>query len=449
MIKSDAIIDLRKLRVLNTIREKFSIDVQDELEAAGITLMEAVRTLVASSSNLKGVLYECLEEICISDKIITREEAVFMTMLKICLLKSNKIEGHLVSADVSSYDVESSQILYVEYEYDREINWSINENYRTIVSELMLVGFDFVYVPKIVERYGVLADDDLGGVARFLYPDSSVERINRVVRQIRRLNTVEVCKGMLSGCFKFQDVMALPPSVMFKIGDSCVNNKKTTNFLLVELENDVTLSIRKFVDLFSSTYQVRQVSCTRTNEGRFVYAGFFKQVFDMYMQGKCVQSSVVVDVYRNEIRFPEADVKLDKLHRREKALYTLFLLESASGGINFTKPSSSRNIERYKRRMDNLQEKYNLIYQKFGGDIGKAPNIEQSEIRLPMISLIKRKLKELDNRILGVDDYVIQRNFYGNYAINVPQTKCLCSGLDKNDIKRFSESPEWVRILAL
>ena len=167
------------------------------------------------------------------------------------------------------------------------------------------------------------------------------------------------------------------------------------------------------------------------------------------MLRKGVRSSVVVDPMRERIYFPEADAVLEKVHRREKALYALFLMESASGGINFNQPQSPKQMDRYEKRMKAIIHKYQLIYKMFGGDEDKAPNIEIPEIRLPMISLLKRQLSKLGDVLYHVDDYMIQRNIYGNYAVSISSSLCLCSGADKNDIKLFSESENWIKIAAL
>lgn len=81
------------------------------------------------------------------------------------------------------------------------------------------------------------------------------------------------------------------------------------------------------------------------------------------MLRKGIKSPVVIDVYRESIRFSDADIKIEKLHRREKALYALFMLESASGGINFSKPTTPNGLARYSKRMAAIQEKYKLIYK--------------------------------------------------------------------------------------
>lgn len=92
---------------------------------------------------------------------------------------------------------------------------------------------------------------------------------------------------------------------------------------------------------------------------------------------KGIKSPVVIDVYRGHIRFSEADLKIENIHRREKALYALFMLESVSGSVNFSKPTTLNELVRYTRRMTAVQEKYRLIYKKFGGEPQKAPDISK------------------------------------------------------------------------
>ena len=88
---------------------------------------------------------------------------------------------------------------------------------------------------------------------------------------------------------------------------------------------------------------------------------------------------------------PEAEIRLSKLHRREKALYALFLLESRSGGINFSKPDNAHALRKFDYRMQLIQLKYEMIYEGFGGNRANAPKICQSENRLPMLSLISSR----------------------------------------------------------
>ena len=167
------------------------------------------------------------------------------------------------------------------------------------------------------------------------------------MNQLYALSTSEFCKDQLAGKLGIKEFSAVSPSLMIKIGDSFVGEKKVSNFLLVELGNNVLDTIRNILDIFSEYYQNTRLNYLKEEKGRFIFTGLYKQIFDLYMLRKGIKSTVVVDVYRETIRFPEAEIKLEKLHRREKALYALFLLETRSGGINFSKPDTPRQLEKY------------------------------------------------------------------------------------------------------
>ncbi len=449
LIKADAILDTREIEFLDSIRGKYSIRKEDEILAASLTIADAISCLCESTINLKHDYVTDFIKVVMSDDYCAREEALLLVTLRICLTIKTELYPKVLSIDTSSLYIEPTQILYVESEFDNDINWDINEHYREITSEIRLAGFDFVYLPKIAEHYRSISHNDLIRITEFLYPKAGIDSIEVLSKQIERLSTSEFCRDQLAGKLKVKEFSTVSPSLMIKIGDSIVNDKKIANFLLLELGNNVINSVRIFLDLFSEHYHALRLSYLKEEHGRFIFTGFYKQIFDLYMLRRGVRSSVLVDTYRGEIRLPEADTKIENLHRREKALYALFLLESASGGINFTKPDNPRQLERYKKRMKAIQAKYTFIYLKFGGELEKVPNIEIAEIRLPMISLIKRQLTNLSDILFQVEDYTIQRNIYGNYSINLPRSLCRCCSINKNDICDLLDSPEWQKISAL
>ena len=84
---------------------------------------------------------------------------------------------------------------------------------------------------------------------------------------------------------------------MIKIGNSFVGNKEIANFLLVELDKEVINTIRNILDLFSEYYHTFRLNYLKEEKGRFIFTGFYKQIFDIYMLRKGIKSSVVIDVY--------------------------------------------------------------------------------------------------------------------------------------------------------
>lgn len=449
LIKADSIIDTREIEKLDSIRERFAIKKEDEMLGFSYTFANAIRVLLESPKSLQCELAAIFNELAMSDNFCAREEALLLLTLRLCMSLDIKLECKAVSIETSSVNIDPTQILYVESNFDNDVNWEINEKFREIVAEVRLAGFDLVYLPKIAEHYRAISNTDFLKIAGFLYPNVSYERLKTVVQHMHNLSTSEFCKDQLAGKLGVREFSVVNPSLMIKIGDSFVGDKNIANFLLVELDKDVISSIRYIFDLFSEYYHTSHLNYLREEKGRYIFTGFYKQIFDIYMVRKGIKSPVVIDVYRGHIRFSEADLKIEKLHRREKALYALFMLESASGGVNFSKPTTPNELARYTRRMTAVQEKYRLIYKKFGGEPQKAPDISKSEIRLPMIALIRKQLKALGDVLFHVDDYMIQRNMFGNYCINISPSLCCYCGVNANDIYKLSDSEEWQRISAL
>lgn len=449
LIEADGIIDTREIIFLETLRKKYGIKKEDEILASSYTLAMALNELSASDNSLKHDLLGDFMNVAMSDDFCAREEALLILAIRNCLTINTGNQVSVLSINTSNLNFEESQIIYVESEYDEDINKQIKDHYREICAEIRLSGFDFVYLPQMSEHYKSVSETDLLYMSEFLYPKVSEERLLRITAQLRDLSTERFCKDQLAVKLNVKEMESVAPSVMMKIGNSLVDDQQIGNFLLVEIDDDVLKSIRGVLDLFAENYHNYRLNYLKEEKGRFVFKGFYKQIFDILMLRKGIRSTVVIDSLREQIYFPEADVKIEKIHRREKALYALFLLESRSGGINFNKPTSPKQLERYTKRMAAIQKKYKTIYRMFGGEADKAPNLEISEIRLPMISLLKKQLQKLGDILYHVDDYTIQRNIFGNYGVNIPFELCCCCEDVKTDIKPISDSETWQRISAL
>lgn len=449
LVKADGIIDVGELSFLKTLCEKYAIGKEDEVLAASYTLSVAIETLKETSETLRRDLLGDFMQMAMSDNFCAREEALLILALKCCLTTVLAGTASVLSIEMGNLRFVPTQIFYVESEYDKSINQQISEHSREIFAEARLAGFDFVYLPYVAKHYQSIAEDDILQMVSFLYPKLGKERLHAIVPKLRHLSTADFCKFHMTSKLNFDGFELIAPSLLINIGESSVNDAKFTNFLLVETDDDVLGKIRKIVDLFAEYFHNVRLEYLKEEKGRFVFAGIYKQVLDVLVLKKGVKSMVVVDTIRGQIRFPEADVKLEGVHRREKALYALFLLESASGGISFNKPESQKQYERYERRMAALRTKYKIIYRRFGGEEAKAPDITIPEIRLPMISLLKRQILKLGNVLFHVEDYVIKRNFYGNYTVGIPSTFCQCCEGKATDFVPFTESEDWLRISAL
>ena len=450
MVKADAIIDMREIEFLNGVRQKYSIKREDETLAEKLTLATAFQTLKEISESLRQDLWGDLRGMALSDNACSREEAMYLLTIVACLFENLSDNSAVYSVELpENIKLDSSQVLYIEGEYYKETNREINVHYREIINELRLAGFNFVYIPKVGEHYRSLSREDLHTLISFLYPSVTAIQIEHVAKQLTTLSTSDFCKTEIVGRMKIDALAHSLPSIMFKIGTSNIGGKNYDNFLVLTIDEDALIAICRIVDTFVSMFKPRLLNPTYEEKQRFVYHGFYKQIFDSFIYKKGIRSSVVVDLVHGEILLPEADNKIIGLHRREKALYALFLLESSSGGINFTKPNGLRSLDKYNHRMAAIQRKYEILYENFGGERSKAPQIELSENRLPMISLIKRQFRQLGDLLNQPDDYLVQRNMFGNYCVTIPPELCLCFDTATAKICPFDESDFWRRLLAM
>ena len=89
-----------------------------------------------------------------------------------------------------------------------------------------------------------------------------------------------------------------------------------------------------------------------------------------------------------------------------------------------------------------LQERYQKIYELFGGD--KAPDLSQPEIRRPIISCLKRSLGLLKEMLYNSEDYMITKDEYGNLRVELEED--LQYIYSSNGIIRLPESETFKRI---
>lgn len=448
LIQADGIIDTREIECLESLRTKYGLRKDDEVQSVSYSLARALNELAQADEQLRRTLLSDVMSLTMSDNYCAREEALLLLAIRSCLDPALSARARVLSVRSAELGFEPSQMLYVESEYDAEANGQIGRCYRAISAEVRIAGFDFVYIPKVAEHYAHIAEGTLLGITGFLYPKVSEDRLKKVIRQLRELTTEAFCRQHLADKLGLRELGTVGPSLMVKVGDSIVDHEMVANFLLIELDGPVIDGVRAVTDRFAESYQNYRLNYLREAKGRFVFKGFYKQIFDILMLRKGIRSRVVVDTLHDRIYLPDADVAVERIHRREKALYALFLLESASGGINFNKPASPKQLERYKKRMEVLQRKYRMIYRLFGGDENAAPNLELSETRLPMLSLLKKQMLKLGGVLCQVDDYVIQRNFYGNYCVALEPELCCCTGEDGSYVP-LAEHEMWKNISAL
>ena len=218
------------------------------------------------------------------------------------------------------------------------------------------------------------------------------------------MTTRSFCKDILCNKLGVSALRDTVPALLIKIGHSYVGETIYANYLKLEVDKDLVSELQRRLDEFLSMLSSDFISVKTSEEKQkqFLYHGFYKQLLDIFLIRKSIRSRVLIQPYTEEIIFPDIDQKLDKLHRREKALYVLLLMVSKDGGINFNQPKTTRQFDSFNRKMQLIQEKYQIIYSAFGGEKDKAPDLRQPEIRRPIISCLKKSLLRLEEALYSM-----------------------------------------------
>lgn len=441
LIKADRIVDIGEMECWDNICQKYSIDREIRIEASNISFAEAINIICNSGvQGLKEDLLGDCRSMTVSDGFCAHSEALLMIALTTMLDLNQTFKGSVFSIPRSNFNIDIATALYIENEYDPETNDAILSHYRSIFKEFQLAGFHFLYIPKIIDHYRDTESKLFKDILSFLAPSMSEIGIENTYKSLMKMTTGVFCKDLLCNKCGITELRNTLPSLLIKIGNSYVGEAQFANYLKIEVDEDISETVQKFVDNFTGmlSSDVFVVNTSEERDNQFHFHGFYKQLLDIFLIRKNIRSTIVINPYKEEINFPEIDSKASGLHRRERALYTLLICQGEEG-INFNLPKSANGLDKYNKRMRRIQERYSMIYEMFGGEKETAPDLSIPEIRRPIFSCLKRSLKNLP-ALYNPDDYNVTKSGEGVFSVNIEPELVYVSQLNNEDAIPLADS---------
>ena len=422
LIKADSVIDEGEMALYAKLKHDYNISREDEISASSMTLSDAVMTLVDSSSELRNSLMEVFSDMTVSDGFCAAQEAQLMLALIYCLKDEYHGMSEMYSVHEPDVFIEDNQVMYVESAFDKNINADIENNYRSIDKELRLAGFNFIYIPYISSHYKKTDITVFQEIAKFLSPTISEENLPSLIEHLQNITTAEYCSEQLCNKLGMSNLRDVPPSLLIKVSNTYVGDQLYTNFLRISIDNDVLPMVQELSDKYTGmlSSDIRFIKNTEEAHGQFMYHGFYKQLFDIYVIQRGVRSGILVDLCKGQLYLPELSMEIKGLHRRDKALYILLLIESENGGLDFSLPQSAKDKMNYENRIKSIQNKYNRIYEALNGDKATAPKLDDPEIRRPIISNIRRCVNKMKDILHNINDYNVCKNSFDHFCVNIP-----------------------------
>lgn len=414
LIKADKIIAIEEIQKMKDVCCKYDINKFDIENSMNVSLGDACCILKESNKKLRNELLTILKDTTVADGACSREEALLLIAIKYCLDNNTRERCRIVSHPCQNIDFEDSQVLYLERRVDDSTNAFIQGNYHNIINAMRVGGFDFIYIPKIAEHYRTTNKDLIFNIIAYLSPTLSDSETAKVVKTISNMTTRyfknEILKEKLGLQLDLRN-----PSIFIKLGNSFVKGNKYSDFLLIELNNDILTEITEFIELFLEYQRSPLISIRNFADvkGNFVYTGFYKTIFDLITYRKGARSQIIITPKSRTNRITIENIELESLNLglSETAFYVFIICESLSPrrGICFKNKGS--------KTLSDIQRRFESIYYKFS-ERETPPDITNSDIRRPLLSRIRSAINS-SKLLTEKNMYLPQRDQEGHIFVSI------------------------------
>lgn len=114
---------------------------------------------------------------------------------------------------------------------------------------MRLCGFDFVYLPKVIEHYNSVSRETLYQMVSLLYPHIDDSRLTAMPHWLDTMSTARFCEELFASKLRIKAISGVAPSLLVRMGHSAVSGKTYANYLLLELGDDVRNTVRFVSDI--------------------------------------------------------------------------------------------------------------------------------------------------------------------------------------------------------
>lgn len=415
LIEADFIVEEGEIKSFDKIKSEKSFNITTSMlsEAKTKTFAEAVSTLQAlKDEEKKALIKEKLYEMSLSDGTCVPLEALLIIAVRYAL----EGKGQVFSIPSGSSFIENMKVLYIENEDNTDTDAYIRSHYRAISNEFRLAGFNFIYIPQIVEDYKQIRGEYLHKVIKYMIPALEEPKVEKIQQDLCSMTTSRFSHELL---FKKMGINMLnsKPAFLFKIGESSVADKSGvddmernlhSNFLLVPIDkiresadkdtpktiqDQVVALLDSYRSIVSETLLIENQPLSK----KFLYYGFHRSLFDLIAYGKERENYKLVINLKNRAKpvvlrpidaVPENVVEYEKdlivdLTPQPYTLYILMVYLSLLGNnldwTDYPAKDETRML---------ILEKYNAIYKMISKGNSNTEYRDKSHV-----SRIKKALK--------------------------------------------------------
>ena len=372
LIEADFIVEQGEMNYFERIISRNRLNIKKTMlsEAKRLTLAKAIKILKELKDPDVNEVIDLLKGLSLSDGTCVPLEAIQI----LAIIQALKYGAEIISVKKGDLQIENMTSIYIENEKITAANNFIENNYREINNEFALAGFRFVHIPHVARDFDSMDRDYLKKVVSYMIPSASEARVEQICSDLCGISTSRFCRDLLYKKIGI-NLLGAKPSLLFKINDSSViaphssdDSERITysNFLLIELGDNILKTICDLVDTYSDMVNCAIAIESQPQKRKFLYYGFHRSLFDLISYGKEMKEyRLVVDLsQRDNPVFFESTDGIDtlqiKLSAQEYALFILIVKESLLGkGLDWRE-----QIDKTEKRA--ILKKFNAIYAKTG-----------------------------------------------------------------------------------
>ena len=398
LIEADFVVEANEMQFFENIISKNGFAISDAMlvEAKRMDFAKALTILKATDIEQRRLVVDTLKQLAMSDGVCVPLEAILIFAVEQVLMNDAAVH----SIPQSGINIDNLKVIYIENE-PSDIGRQIEEMLPSIVSELKLAGFDFVYIPRLIKDFGRMEYDYLHKVVKYMIPSINEQRAEMICDNLRGLTTARFCRDLLYKRLGM-NIIESKPSLLIKINDSDIVDRydsedveriRYSNFLQIELRGEILESIHSLTESYHS-----MISCSITVESKprtpkFIYTGFHRSLFDLIAFGREMKEyRLVLDIseHRANLYFEAMDETKEqlqlKLNPQESALYYMIVKHSLTGeGLDWREHMPAKDKEA-------ILNDYNRVYRY----IGKSNSVSEYKDRT-QVHHIKNRIRALRN----------------------------------------------------
>ena len=343
MIKVDNIIEESEIRDMKRLMSEYSITHQEMNDARKIRFSDAVNTLKELPIKERKAFFDHIYSIALSDNICVPREALLLIALQYCLIEVDKKsengtplpKPYLISCPTGEASFNDQYMVYLESAYDEERNEELKQHFRLLVTITRLCGFNFIYIPKMVEEFRGMNEQYVKDVISYMAPNLEDAFIQQVYDRLCDMTTVDFFRNVLYERLQVKALHNTPPSLLINIGTSVVpycsaggSIQYYTEFLCIPISSSILTLVDDILAFYQSKVSIRQSITISDSKGQFKYFGFYKALFDFLVAPPPVAPDLVflgqdmkTGKYQVAFKFEDGNEKKIRLTPQQYDIY--------------------------------------------------------------------------------------------------------------------------------